>query len=317
MTDRGGSRIAMQTDTLRVEVMPAMGGKIASLRWLPGDVELLQAPLAPYAPRTMEMGFEESDASGWDECLPSVAACMVKTEPGVVSVPDHGDFWRLEWECEQAGNEMRMAATGVSLPLRLERTLKLSGNALEVEYRVENAGRAAVEYAWSAHPLFAVEAGDRIVLPASVKQVRVEGSKRLGRKGAVHGWPRCCTASESGGGASVDLSVAGDIQDGVGDKVFAEAPPEGWAAIERRRQGVRVEMSFDAHRTPWLGLWLCYGGWPEGKANRQQCVAIEPCTAPVDSLAEAQKHGWARRLDVGESAAWPLEVRVRAVGEVR
>jgi galactose mutarotase-like enzyme len=256
----------------------------------------------------MEMGFEEGDASGIDECLPSVAGCSVYVPGRMVHVPDHGDFWRVAWECTQAGNELRMAAMGVSLPLRLERVLRLEGSALGMAYRVINMGEAPVEWAWAAHPLFAAERGDRIVLPASVVQVQVEGSgqQRLGKKGAVHPWP----LTVSSGGGRVDLSVAGGIEDGFGDKLFTAAPAEGWAALERRQAGVRIAVQFDAQRSPWLGLWLCYGGWPEGKAHRQQCVAIEPCTAPVDSLAEAMAAGQARRLEPGESDEWGMRIVV-------
>jgi len=305
-----GTEVVLESEALRVTVLPTLGGKIASLRWRRGDVELLQAPLRPYEERTLTMGFEEGDASGFDECLPSVAACAVPGPDGTVQIPDHGDFWRLPWSCTRNGMSLAMAATGVSLPLRLERTLALEGAALRLSYRVKNIGEGPAEYGWSAHPLFAVERGDRVELPASVKEVRVEGSAggRLGRKGAMHPWPRTRSAT----GASIDWSVAGGPGDEVGDKVFAAAPPEGWAAVVRREQRVRVEVRFNAAQTPWLGLWLCYGGWPERQSARQQCVALEPCTAPVDSLAEARQQGWARKLAPGASDAWSMEIRVAA-----
>jgi galactose mutarotase-like enzyme len=229
----------------------------------------------------------------------------------VVQVPDHGDFWRLEWECAQTGNEMRLAARGVSLPLRFERVLTLQESTLGLAYRVVNVGDAAVEWAWAAHPLLAVERGDRIVLPSSVGKVLVEGSgkQRLGKRGAVHAWP----VAELSGGERVDLSVAGGIEDGVGDKLFTASPAEGWAALERVKAGARIEVQFDAQRSPWLGLWLCYGGWPEGKANRQQCVALEPCTAPMDSLAQAMAAGLARRLEPGESDEWGMRILVSSI----
>ena len=305
------SDVVMQTDTLRIAVLPELGGKLASFRWLRGEVELLQAPLSPYARRDLTMGFEQSDASGWDECLPSVAACQISTPNGRVTVPDHGDFWRLAWECRQEGNTLHLSATGSSLALRFERTLLLEGDTLQVHYRVSNVGDAEVPYTWSAHPLFAVEPGDRILLPSSVEEVEVEGSAagRLGGKGTRHPWP----LTQSCSGAAVDLSVAGAPEDGVGDKIFTPAPREGWAAIERLTQGLRIEVSFDPEKTPWLGLWLCYGGWPEGGAARQQCVAIEPCTAPADSLAEALETRWARKLAPGQSAEWPMRITVRRV----
>jgi galactose mutarotase-like enzyme len=303
--------LTMQTDTLRATVLPALGGKIASLIWLRGNVELLQAPLAPYAARTLTMPFDEGDASGFDECLPSVAACAVGAQGATVQVPDHGDFWRLGWEATQEGNNIRMAATGVSLPLRFERLVTLEGTTLGLSYRVTNMGQEPAPYAWSAHPLFAVDRGDRIALPQSVRQVLVEGSagQRLGSRHSRHTWPQ----TANGGGPAIDLSTAGGIGDGVGDKLFLEAPAEGWARVERVQHRLSIEVQFDPERIPWLGLWLCYGGWPEGKCNRQQCVAIEPCTAPLDSLAEAIAAGQARQLAPGESNEWPMRIHVRPV----
>jgi galactose mutarotase-like enzyme len=295
---------------LTVEVLPELGGKVSSLRR--DGIELLQAPLRGYAPRTREMGFQESDGSGFDECLPSVAECEVPGPAGKVRIPDHGEFWRLPCEVERQGErEIRLSATGQALPLRLERTLTLDGERLRIDYRLENVSEAEVPYVWSAHPLFSVEEGDAIVLPESVREVAVEGSAhgRLGAKGGRLSWP----VAEARDGGRVDLSRAGDIGDDTGDKLYAAVPGEGWAAIERRRAGLRVQVGFDAELTPHLGLWLCYGGWPEGQANRQQCVALEPCTAAGDSLAEALEMGWARTLAPGQSAFWWMTIAVSEI----
>jgi hypothetical protein len=88
--------VLIQAGTCAVTILPHLGGKIASIRV--GETELLQGPLAPYGPRTRTMNFDAGDASGWDECLPSVAACAVKTSVGTARIPDHGDLWRVEWQ---------------------------------------------------------------------------------------------------------------------------------------------------------------------------------------------------------------------------
>src|SRR5262249_17439746 len=153
---------------------------------LPSGEELLQQPLKPYALRTQYMHFDASDASGWDECLPSVSACEAPTASGTVSIPDHGDFWQVSWKVNaQNANELAMSANGFSLPLRFSKTLRLDGSSLRIDYSVRNQSGQLVEYLWSAHPLFAVEPGDCIVLPKSITEVNVEGSahNRLGRRG--------------------------------------------------------------------------------------------------------------------------------------
>jgi galactose mutarotase-like enzyme len=302
--------LVMKTDTLTVEVLPELGGKISSLRrkW----VELLQAPLQPYMRRTSTMAFAESDASGWDECLPSVSACELAGPSGQIQVPDHGEFWRLPCSVERIGSgEVRLSATGVVLPLHFERTLRLEDKTLRMEYRLENVSKLDVPYMWSAHPLFCVDAGDVIVLPSSVHRVSVEGSayERLGAKGSVHHWP----VATLRGGEKIDLRCAGDVSDNTGDKLYAAAPREGWAAIERRQAGVRLQVEFDPDLLPWLGMWLCYGGWPEGYTSRQQCVAIEPCTAPADSLAETLDKGFARVLTPGQTSCWWMAITVSEI----
>jgi galactose mutarotase-like enzyme len=297
-------KLVLQSDSLRVEVLPELGGKISSLFLLSEQEELLQKPLAPYATRTQTMAFEEGDASGIDECIPTVSASEVEGN----RLPDHGDFWRVPFRYRQEGATLILDAEGFSLPLHFEKRLTLEGDRLEMAYRLRNTGTAPVSYLWSAHPGFAVEAGDRILLPDSVSEITVwySAGPRLGEPGTRHSWPEAKDVS----GAAVDLSLVGGANDNVGDKLFASAPREGWAAIERRRLGRKVEIRFDPAVTPYLGLWLAYGGWPVNRENRQHCVAVEPCTAPADALATAIDRGRERNLGPGDIWEWKIEVHV-------
>jgi hypothetical protein len=313
LIDSGLVRLKLKTDTFSVDVLPALGGKIASMRQ--NGIELLQQPLLPYAPRTLSTAFEDSDASGFDECLPSVSACEIESPSGRISVPDHGEFWRLACDSHSpADNELHLVSTGSVLPLRFERKLRLvaetgrhRANTLHIEYRVENIGQHEIQYAWSAHPLFAVDPGDHIDFPPSVNTVKVENSarRRLGVNGAVHPWPFAQLTS----GELAHLDRVGHEADKIGDKLYAVAPAsDGWCAIERRSAGLRVQVEFDPKLTPWLGLWLCYGGWPENRALRQYCVALEPCTSPVDSLVGSIAAGHARTLAPGQCDSWWMRI---------
>jgi galactose mutarotase-like enzyme len=310
VSERQIERVILKADTLTATILPELGGKVASLQR--NNIELLQQPLRPYAPRTLTMGFEESDASGFDECLPSVAACRVRTSFGEVEIPDHGEFWRVPCVVEEiAPDGVRLTATGSVLPLRFERRLQLDADSLRIDYTLENAGEEAVPYAWSAHPLFSVDPGDLIKLPASVTQVTVEGSarNRLGTAGTKHNWP-IATLSD---GSTTSLNMTEDSNSQIGDKLFTKAPSEGWCILERRRAGLQLRIDFDPALTPYLGLWLCYGGWPEGQSERQNCVAIEPCTAPIDSLEAALNNGSARTLAPGESVSWWVKISTSVV----
>ena len=293
-------------------IFPALGGKIGSL--LVNGHELLQTPLKPYAARTRIMAFADGDASGWDECLPSVADCLVELAgmaTGSAAVPDHGDLWRVPWEVLSANSDSAlMRADCFSLPLRLTRSTLLSetetGWRIQLLYSLTNMTAHLLPWAWSAHPGFASAAGDRILLPDDVRQLRLEGSggNRLGTHGNLVAWPQATLTDSS----QADLSTVQDAASQVGDKLFAGPLREGWCSLERAAIGLRLTVRFEPELTPYLGLWICSGGWPEGEGEKQMCVAMEPTTAPVDSLAETGS--WSRQLEPGEtfSCRWNLKL---------
>jgi galactose mutarotase-like enzyme len=296
-------------------VVPQLGGKIASLAVISAKgragAQLLQGMLKPYAARTPQMPFDASDGSGWDECLPSVAPCEIEHDGETVEIPDHGDFWRLDWKVEERSEEkLCMSATGTSLPLHFERVIELEANRVKLSYLVRNDGETTVPWAWSAHPLLAVDPGDRIILPHSIEEITTGSSAngRLGEPGSTHAWPFTADARN---GEALDLTTVGQPTDGVGDKIMTPAPKEGWCAVDRLSHRVRVTLRFDPVANPWLGLWICYGGWPVAAAVRKGfTVALEPCTIPVDSLAEAIENGTAPMLAAGEEKRWELTLEV-------
>ncbi|HUX45954.1 MAG TPA: hypothetical protein VMV57_14490 [Terracidiphilus sp.] len=309
--------VLIQAGDCSLTFLPQLGGKIASLRL--GGRELLQAPLAPLAPRTPTMPFDASDASGWDECLPSVAACSVSTSGGTAEVPDHGDLWRVSWQVlRSSADSATLRGECLSLPLRMDRALRLAvtenGYRLSLSYTVTNLGAHPAPWSWAAHPLFVAEPGDTIQLPASVTTLRLEGSggRRLGTSGGSVTWPVATLAD----GSLADLSLAQPPSSGIGDKLFAGplSPEENWCALTRPTAGVRIRFHFDPASTPYLGLWICYGGWPDRQGPKQVCVALEPATAPVDSLAQTGL--WSRTLAPGASFSWPMDVELDTIERV-
>jgi len=306
--------VVIESGDCAVTFLPALGGKIASIS-VRGR-ELLQGPLAPYGPRTQTMAFDESDASGWDECLPSVNACTVETAAGTASVPDHGDLWRVPWELVASSSVCAtLRAECFSLPLALQRTTTLvateEGWRIRADYQLTNTGDYTAPWSWVAHPSFAVEAGDRIVLPESVYELRLAYSRgeRLGGEDATVSWPEAALAQ----GGHTDLSLVQPPDSGIGEKLFA-GPLEAhqsWAALERPGAGLRIRFRFDTAATPYLGMWICQGGWPARSGPKQNCVTLEPSTSAFDSLA--QTGSWSRTLAPGQTASWPMIVEIESI----
>ncbi|HLJ75882.1 MAG TPA: hypothetical protein VKT75_00640 [Acidobacteriaceae bacterium] len=264
--------------------------------------------------RSRTMPFDSGDASGWDECLPSVAPCRVRTDGGTAVIPDHGDLWRVAWQIlETAATRCTMLAKCFSLPLELVRTATAERIdavfRIRLDYRIRNIGAHTTPWAWSAHPLFAVQPGDRILLPESVKSLRVEASGGGRLSGCVVRWP----IDSISAGLQGNLSIAQSPNSEIGDKLFAGPlhGAENWAVLERHSAHVRIRVTFDPAANPFLGLWLCYGGWPLRPGPKQMCVALEPSTSPVDSLASTGK--WQRLLEPGESFAWTMTVELQQI----
>ena len=299
--------VLIQVGDCSVTIYPRLGGKIGSI--LLRGHELLQTPIHPYGPRNATMGFNEGDASGWDECMPTVSDCTVQTPDGPRQVPDHGDLWRVEWAVvAQSANSITLRGEGYSLPLALERKVTVTqtekGYRLAAEYTLTNTGSFETPWSWSAHPGYAAEEGDRLQLPESIKALQIWWTRndRLDKSTGLAAWPKAKLAA----GGETDLSVSEAEHSGVGDKLFAGplVATENWIALERPKAGVRLKVGFDPAKTPYLGIWICQDGYPEGYPVQQHCVAMEPCTAPADTLSS--QGPWSRTLAPGKSCSWPM-----------
>ncbi len=315
-TSRDWGKQVLANEFLRVEVLPALGGKISSITLAGEGGELLQGPLKPYEPRSASLPFDQGDGGGWDECLPSVGPCTVSYGAGrSARIEDHGDLWRAAWTVDAASETgLRMHVEATSLPLSFERTLRLEGRVLHCDYTLRNGGDEPVPYGWSVHPLFGIYPFDRIHLPPSVREVTVGSSAngRLGAAGTRQSWPQTTSSLD---GQPLDLSLAGALDDGVADKLVMPSPAEGWVALERKTLRTMLTLHFDPAAAPFLGLWLCYGGWPaDPQAKKGFTVALEPCNLPADSLADSLGQGGGR-LAPGEQRQWSLRLEVSDVEE--
>jgi galactose mutarotase-like enzyme len=301
----GFRRITLSADDLEVSVLPELGGKIQALRKAGHERNaLLEPPERPYRRAPRGAAFEEFDTSGFDECFPTVAACASPDEPGV-TLPDHGELWTAPWTCEREGDALRMEAQLEGRPWRFARRMSIQQGALRLEYEVISLADRPLRYLWSAHPLLAVSPGSRIILPDGVRSMVVESSRgeRVGPRGAEIPWP---------GDGSDRLDVLAGPERGWAEKLFTEGLNEGFCELHDAHSDVSVSFRFDPQTMPYVGLWICQGGWPESRASRHFTVALEPCSGRPDSLAEAVSRGECATLAPRGVNRWILEVEMKA-----
>lgn len=307
MSVDGVKTYSLTNSQLSVEIIPAEGGRVSSLRSLRSDLEFLTQSRRSgrFSQAGLDTRFQDGYGAGIEECLPTVGPSGPETESG--PAPDHGDFWQLPWEVlSTSGTEINMSAAGFSRTLRFSKRLTLEDEALRVAYTVENIGPAPQSFLYACHPLFAVSAGDRVLLPGELCELRLDYSKgdRLGTSGSIVSWP----VTQAG----IRLDVADGPEAGTAEMFYSPRLNEAVCGIYREATGQTLEVSFDSGRLPYLGLWLCYGGWPsDGEEPLQYAVALEPTTSPCNTLAKAQQTNSAISLKAGEKYRWEIMFGVK------
>ncbi len=242
-------------------MIPERGGRITSLR-LSGE-ELLDQGIGVDDPAAD--GFVAAGARGWDEMVPTIERGPYPA-PSVwegQELPDHGEAWRLPWSVTaETAASATMECSGLQLPWRLERRIELDERAMRVEYVYLNRGQHPLYAYWSAHPLFRYESG---------MEIGVDGGDALVR-------------------LAEGTSAKRFLRRGSVDRVRL-----GW------RSGAAVEMAWDAHVTPYVGVWVC-----NGDLGGYRHLAIEPATGGADRPHVAVPPPL---LDPGEELSWWLEIR--------
>jgi len=302
----------LESGSLRLTVVPELGGKIASLIRNESGREYLLQPADPehaYRPRSFGDKFEDYGPCGFDECLPTVVACLYSEEPFTTStLPDHGDVWCLPSSIETVAEKISLTTALRSLPLRFTKEVQLRGSTVRLDYQATNLSQSTVGLLWSAHPLLTVEVGAEIILPPEVQEVEVEWSRdeRLGKAGDRCGWPKATDRS----GNMVELNRVAPPTAGAADKLFTGPLSEGFCGLFLPSKNESIAFRVDPRLVPYLGLWICQGGWPVSRADKQFTVALEPCSGRPDSLAEAIRRSECVMLAANETARWWMEIEV-------
>ena len=300
----GPGSCSIENADLSIEVLLCEGGRIASFCSRRSGLEFLTQSTrsGAYPQPDLHALFQHGPCAGIEECLPTVGPCPARGG----YAPDHGDFWQLPWRVLTRGeNHLQVSADGFSRALRFTKDLKLEGAVLRIHYRVENTGPGGQSFLYACHPLFAISAGDRILLPPEVRDLTLQYSRhnRLGPPGSIIGWPVARSGDR--------LDLAEGPESGTADMFYTARLREGWCGILRQASGEILEVSFDTSSLPFLGLWICYGGWPdEGEGPRQYAVALEPTTSACNTLAKAQEQGSAIELGSGNAFEWEIRCEI-------
>jgi len=308
----GFETVEVDTGVLGLSLMPALGGKINSLRDLrTGREWLWQNPRIPYAQVPADSSYgARADSGGWDECFPTVADCAYPSAPWAGRpLPDHGELWSqapaLEVSEGADSASLRTGWQGAALPYWFERQVQATAGSarLRVDYTVSNQGHSPLQFIWSLHPLLAIEPGMQLCLPAEAR---------------FNCWTSTPANSLPASGLSFPLSLGGhdlatlpEPSAGLALKLWSDPLPagQGWAAVQARDGA--LQMRWDPALLPQVGFWMNLGGWSGDGGPAYYNLGLEPCIGAQDSLAEAvtRQHVFGE-LAPGGRRAWWLEVEL-------
>ena len=302
--ENGFAVYTLSSDFLELQVIPQLGARIACLKSFRSGRDWMFHGYEPPRYFTNQPGddFGESPLLGVDECVPSVGPC----EWNGRKIFDHGEVWSQPWEVDMDAWKHGAILTRVTMPVspfQFERSIRLEGEDIQLDYRLTNWGRQDEVYLWAFHPLINIMPGDRIELPAEVQSVRIGESSgfRQGEPGDLWSWP------EPYPGVYLDdLDRFGDQRSA---KLFVDHVGDGCASIVNRQINERFNILWDTAENPALGIWICSGIW-----NGYYQMALEPTNVAAEFLSEAAENPVEfKPLHPGESRRWQLRIRVDPV----
>lgn len=289
--DSNGAAI-VENQTLRVVVLPELGGRIWSIVYKPRGRELLwHNPHFP--PHRVPFGAEFDDVwcGGWEEMFPTAAPGLIDGK----SYPDHGELWSLPWEVSsEATDETATLQLSTTTPLsafRVEKRLTLRGAAprLEVAYSLLNQSGREFPFLFALHPALEITSRCRLHFPPMSVELDPSFPGTLAEVRSPFAWP--CAERPSG---KTDLSVVQPESSREVCFLYGTNLQGGYCAVtdtaERLTRG--LVFSPDVFRSCWL--FATYGGW-----RNLNVALLEPSTSHPMAIEQVIRAGRAVALPNG------------------
>lgn len=296
--------LSLENEQLSVQLRPGQGAKLSSLvdrrtgrEWLLPS----QLPDGAYLQADYGAAFDAFDTSGFDDCFPTVSASSIPETD--LHWPDHGELWSRPWQVERQGESLLARIEGQAWPYTFSRRVSLEGDTLCLDYTLDNRADRSFPNLWSAHPLLKVNPGMKLQLSGSPSTafLNAPADPAFGSHGETRPWPELLPG--------VDFSTVQPRDFGRAAKVFFPEVQEGTCGILDPQSGEALTFTWNPAELPHLGLWLCYGGWPEDGRPGHLTVALEPCTGLPDRLDQAMARRTCATLLPRGRAAWSLRLR--------
>jgi hypothetical protein len=276
--------VCLESDFLKVEVAPGVGGRVISLvEKSTGHEFLWRNKNLRLQPMPAGSVYDPNFFGCIDELLPND---IPETIDGI-ECPDHGELWTTPLSWQATGERLLLRGKLPKFGLSYQREMWLSPDSprLELGSRLSNETSEPRHFLWKLHAALAVEAGDIIECPAR-KACVVDLAWSRRRTLAPFDWP------------IIEGEAANIIppRDGTMDFFYLYELPAGRAAWRRPSRGIIFSYEFDAALFPYTWLFASYGGF-----DSHYTIILEPCTAMPMSVNVATEKKQCSLLGPGQS----------------
>jgi len=281
--------VRLENASLRVDVAPAVGGRVISLidkatgyEFLWRNARLKLERLPPGSP------YDPNFYGGIDELIPN----DIPEPLNGVDSPDHGELWTAALDGALEGESLVLSGVLPLSGLRYWRRMTLRGDSpyLDIDYRIENGAGQRRIFLWKLHAALRIAPGDRIECPARTARV-VDLQWSRWHTLEPFAWPMV-------EGQRADVIPPNN---NTVDFLFLYDLQEGRMAWRSATMGLTFAYTFDVNVFPYAWYFASYGGF-----DGHYTAILEPCTTMPLSVNEAAQLGQSSVLDPGQR----IETRV-------
>lgn len=288
--------IILENDQLRIRLLPDMGGRILSFYRKDAAFELAAGPAEGENLRPAAGGAFAPYAWGMDDTFPNIDAEEVEWKGRRLVYPDHGEIWSHAFEVlRQEACLATLSWQSEAFGYRYEKTLRLEGDTLYLEYGIRNESGEELPCIWTWHGLMRYEEDMEILLPEEIGHYRnVMETDALGAVGKIY----------PADTPLYDFRRVPKARSRSAVKYYGEERAvRGCCGLKYPTQRITCLLHYDAQALPWFGVWITAGGF-QGDYN----CALEPSSGFYDSVRNAGKLGRLPVLAPGENMAFTLSI---------
>ena len=269
----------------QLEYMPTDGGRISRLKY--GDIDLLTVEPENFTPPKEDYGlYETRPVYGYDDCFPSVDACVYPGKDW--EVPDHGEICWFAWQVEKESNRLIFTTKSKMIPLIFKRILSFDKKELTWDFEVINDGKEHLPFQHVMHPLMPLSEITDIRLPLFNKVFDEIDQQKLDLT-SPDAVSKFLFSQPPG---SANMLFLQDIETGE----------MGWTY----KNGLEIKVFFQADKFPSIGIWWNHSGYPDENGCRRNECAFEPIPGFNSILADAYKQKKCLFVKPGERFSWQI-----------